>query len=138
MQLYEHEGITPAVRRAFVIYLASHPRPIHEILAPKLCEISRDYEGAFKGMTAAAVGLDRLLSTRERLIHDIQRDLDTNERRFLISLVNAAPEWGLLGVPHAQELPAVRWKTTNLEQLKNNNSKKFSEQAAALAALLKA
>lgn len=47
MQLYEHEGNTPAIRRAFVIYLASHPRPVHEILSPKLRDISLDYEGAF-------------------------------------------------------------------------------------------
>ena len=136
MQLYGHEGITPAIRRALVVYIASHPRPVHEVLAPKLRDISRDYEGGFKGMTAEEVGLDRLLSTRERLIGDIQRDLDIDERRFLISLVNAAPDWKLLGVPHAQELPAVRWKITNLEKLKATDPKKFSEQATALATLL--
>lgn len=35
MQLFEHEGITPAIRRAFILYLASHDRPLHEVLAPK-------------------------------------------------------------------------------------------------------
>lgn len=32
MQLFMHEGITPAIRRAFVVYLASHNRPVHEVL----------------------------------------------------------------------------------------------------------
>jgi predicted nucleotidyltransferase component of viral defense system len=34
MQLFAHEGITPGIRRAFVIYLASHNRPIREVLFP--------------------------------------------------------------------------------------------------------
>lgn len=29
LQLYEHEGITPGIRRAFVVYLACGKRPIH-------------------------------------------------------------------------------------------------------------
>ena len=36
MELFKHEGITPGIRRAFVVYLASHNRPVHEILFPKL------------------------------------------------------------------------------------------------------
>lgn len=137
MQLYEHEGLTPAVRRAFVIYLASHPRPIHEVLAPKLRDISHEYEGAFRGMTATTVELRRLLDVRERLIRDVQQNLDATERRFLISLVNATPEWDLLGVPHVHQLPALRWKFANIEQLKNGKPAKFSEQARALVVLLK-
>ena len=136
MQLYEHDGITPAIRRAFVIYLASHDRPVHEVVAPKLRDISLDYEGAFKGMTANPVELGQLLAVRDRLINDIQKGLDANERRFLLSLVNAKPEWDLLGVPHAHELPALRWKMSNLEQLRDKNPKKFSRQTDALAALL--
>ena len=29
MQLFAHEGITADIRRAFVVYLASHNRPVH-------------------------------------------------------------------------------------------------------------
>lgn len=87
-------------------------------------------------MTAQAVELERLVGTRERLIGDIQRELDADQRRFLISLVNASPEWKLLGVPHAQELPAVRWKVANLEQLQASNPRKFDQQATALTTLL--
>jgi len=34
MQLLAHEDITPGIRHAFVIYLASHNRPVHEVLFP--------------------------------------------------------------------------------------------------------
>jgi predicted nucleotidyltransferase component of viral defense system len=39
MQLFAHEGITPAIRRAFVVYLTGHNRPIHEVLFPTLRNI---------------------------------------------------------------------------------------------------
>jgi hypothetical protein len=32
LQLFAHEGITPGIRRAFVVYLACHNRPVHEVL----------------------------------------------------------------------------------------------------------
>jgi predicted nucleotidyltransferase component of viral defense system len=41
MQLFAHEGITPNIRRAFVAYLASHNRPVHEVLFPILRDISQ-------------------------------------------------------------------------------------------------
>ena len=39
MQLFAHEGITTDIRRAFVVYLASHNRPVHEVLFPTLQDI---------------------------------------------------------------------------------------------------
>jgi predicted nucleotidyltransferase component of viral defense system len=47
MHLYANEGITPAIRRAFVVYLASHNRPPHEVLSPILRDITQDYERTF-------------------------------------------------------------------------------------------
>ena len=57
MQLYANEGITPAIRRAFVVYIASHNRPPHEVLSPILRDITQDYERTFVGMTAESVEL---------------------------------------------------------------------------------
>jgi hypothetical protein len=87
-------------------------------------------------MTSTPVEIKQLLDTRERLIKDLQQNLDANERRFLISLVNAAPEWALLGVPHAEQLPALQWKLLNLEKLAKKNATKFAAQARALEDLL--
>ena len=44
MELFSREGITPAIRRSFVAYLATHNRPIHEVLFPKLRDVSGEYE----------------------------------------------------------------------------------------------
>jgi hypothetical protein len=134
MQLYEHEGITAGIRRAFVVYLACGKRPIHELLFPQLRDIRHDYEHNFQGMTEAAVPLDALIATREKLVMQIQRELDVDERRFLLSLVSAEPEWSLLGIAHLGHLPGVRWKLQNLLQLRKANAGKFAEQVDALVA----
>jgi predicted nucleotidyltransferase component of viral defense system len=136
MQLYAHEGITPAIRRAFVIYLAGHNRPVHEVLFPALRDISQDYERSFRGMTTDPVDLSALISVRERLVADLQRMLETNERQFLLSLVKATPEWKLLDIAHLKQLPALRWKLTNLDRLAKSSPKKFAEQANALERLI--
>ena len=134
MQLFAHEGITPGIRRAFVVYLASSNRPVHEVLFPPLRDIRHDFEHNFRGMTAEPVPLDALLEARERLVREIQQGLDDDERRFLLSLVAGAPEWALLGVDQLEHLPGVRWKLHSLAQLQKTHAKKFAEQAEALAA----
>ena len=138
MQLFDHEGITPGIRRAFVVYLASNNRPLHEVLFPLFRDIQHDHTHNFDGMTAEPVPLDDLLATRERLVRELQQGLDDNERQFLLSLVSAEPEWSLLGIDHLEQLPAIRWKLQNLAKLKKNNPKKFTEQADALAQRLDA
>lgn len=136
MQLFAHEGITPGIRRAFVVYLASSNRPVHEVLFPPMRDIRHDHAHNFQGMTAEPVPLEALLAVRERLVQEIQQGLDEDERRFLRSLVAAAPEWASLGVAHLEHLPGVRWKLQNLVQLRTTNPKKFAEQAELLATRL--
>lgn len=136
MQLFTHEGITDGIRRAFVVYLACHNRPVHEVLFPALHDIRQEYERTFQGMTTAPVALSALIETRERLIHELHEQLDRSERQFLLSLVQNKPEWALLGFKHLEELPGMRWKVRNLTQLAKTNPKKFAAQADELARLL--
>ncbi|GHU09814.1 hypothetical protein AGMMS50225_11640 [Betaproteobacteria bacterium] len=132
MQLFAHEGITANIRRAFVIYLACHNRPVHEVLFPTLKNIEWKYVHSFKGMTTKPVELAQLLAVRERMVHELQYGLDTDERSFLLSLAAGRPEWPLLGIAHAEHLPGMRWKLHNLTQLQHKNPGKFAAQAEAL------
>jgi predicted nucleotidyltransferase component of viral defense system len=136
LQLFAHEGITAGIRRAFVVYLASHNRPVHEVLFPSLRDIRQEFEHNFAGMTAEPVELDALLAARERMVRELQQGLSADERRFLLSLVSAEPEWALLDVPHLEQLPGLRWKLQNLERLRKTNARKFAEQSDTLARLL--
>ena len=133
MQLFAHEGITAGIRRAFVVYLASHDRPVHEVLFPSMRDIGQEYERNFKGMTTEPVDLDALLAARERMVRELQSGLDADERRFLLSLVKGRPDWPALGVAHAEHLPGIRWKLQNLALLERKSPAKFAEQAEALA-----
>lgn len=132
MQLFAYEGITPGIRRAFVVYLASSNRPIHEVLFTSLRDIRHDYEHNFQGMTAEPVPLDALLAARDRMVREIQQGLDDSERRFLLSLAAGTPEWPLLGIAHLERLPGIRWKLHNLIRLQKTDARKFAEQAELL------
>ncbi len=135
MQLFAHEGITAGIRLAFVVYLASHNRPVHEVLFPSLRDIRREFEHNFAGMTVEPVELDALLAARERMVRELQQGLTADERRFLMSLVAAEPEWKLLNVPHLEQLPGLRWKLQNLERLQKSDARKFAEQSDTLTRL---
>ena len=136
MELFLHGGITPEIRRSFVVYLASHNRPSHEVLFPNLRDLSGEYEGTFKGMTTEPVALKALVSARERMIAELKAGLDAAEREFLLSLARNEPNWNLLGIEHLEQLPGIRWKLANLGRLANSNPKKLKEQARMLEHLL--
>lgn len=86
MHLYENEGITPTIRRAFVVYLASHNRPPHEVLSPALRDITQDYDRTFVGMTTEPVKLVDLLSVHDRLVADLPETLIRTSGSFFSRL----------------------------------------------------
>ena len=102
-----------------MVYLASHNRPIHEVLFPSMREIQYEYDNNFDGMTVQKVPIKALLDVRERRLAEIQGGLHADEKAFLISLTAAQPEWDKLDIPHLDQLPAIRWKLGNLQKLKD-------------------
>ena len=130
--LYENEGLTDALFRTFLVYLASSGRPPHELLKPTLVPLEAPYAAEFEGMTNVAVPLAELIEARTRLIADIKARMDEPVRRFLLSLHDAEPDFSLIALPQAMELPAVRWKLQNLETLKRDNPAKHTELRDAI------
>lgn len=117
----------------FVVYLAGHDRPVHEVLFPGERHIDTIFEAEFTGMTTVPVTLDELKATRSRLLAELPRALSTAQRDFLLSIVKAEPDWRLLPFAHIERLPAIRWKLMNLKKLKRN-AVKFRRQYDALLA----
>ena len=115
--LFQAEGITDDIRRAFVVYLASHDRPISELLTPHRKDLKQVFEDQFQGMTLAPVPLSVLEETRERLIEQINADLTQAEREFLLSMKRLEPMWELLGIPGVERLPGPQWKLYNLRKM---------------------
>jgi len=115
--LLSREGIDDNLRKAFLVYLLSHHRPMAEVLAPARLDISAEYRRGFEGIVDKAVTLDELLQAREDLIREIVGKMPEHHRRFLISVKRGEPDWSLLDLPGANDLPAVRWKLENLGKL---------------------
>jgi predicted nucleotidyltransferase component of viral defense system len=125
-------GLSDAAVECFVVYLAGHNRPTHEVLFAKPKDIGAEYHGTFVGMTSEPVSLETLLATRERLFRDLPTRLNDRQRHFLISLTRADPDWTLLQCPHAADLPALRWKLTNLQTFKRSRPGDFERQLREL------
>jgi predicted nucleotidyltransferase component of viral defense system len=134
--LYEHEGLTDPLFRTFLAYVASSSRPLHEIIDPNLHEIDRAFAQEFDGMTVEHVPLEHLLETRARLVADIRDRLAGGPAGFLLSLHDGAPDFGLIGLPEAEALPAIQWKLQNLRRLKEDDSAKHADQRGLLEAAL--
>ena len=116
--LLEHEGITAEIRKAFVVYLASHDRPLSELLDPVRKNIRQTYESEFAGMTVEDIRYEDLVAARETLIETLLRDLTTAEKGFLVSLKEGQPKWDLLEVKGIEKLPAIQWKLMNIRKMK--------------------
>ena len=117
--LFENEGITDAIRKAFMVYLISHNRPIAELLSPNLSDIKDIYEKEFVGMTTEPVSLEELIVARERLVLEINKSLTDSEKQFLISFKSLEPKWDLLELHDIKNLPAVNWKLINLRKMES-------------------
>ena len=122
--LLENEGIIDKIRKAFIVYLISHQRPIIELLKPNLLNVEPVFSGEFKGMTLVEIKLEELVRVREQLIKQINESLTNIERRFLLSFKKMEPEWNLLELDDIENLPAVKWKLLNLEKMDKKKHKK--------------
>ena len=115
--LFAREGITDALREAFIVYLLGHNRGFHEVLNPSRLDVAHEFERGFKGMTDEPVRLEQLYEARERLIGELAGGMPERHRRLLARFLEGAPDWTLLAIPHVKDLPAVRWRMLNLEKL---------------------
>lgn len=133
--LLAKEGVTSQLRAAFVVYLLSHHRAMHEVLNPTRKDISGEFAQSFAGMTTEPVQLDELLEAREKLVDEIVGRMPTSHREFLLSFEKGEPDWGKLEITHAKDLPAVRHRMLNLARVADA---KRTELVSKLERILKA
>lgn len=118
MQPLLDEGrIDERLWRTFLVYLTCSPKPAAEMLAPQEPrDFGRTFEVHFQGMTATPVTAKSLIEVRARLLQRVSELLDASSRAFLESVEREAPNFSLIGLPHAANLPGVRRKLNNLGQ----------------------
>lgn len=131
--MFESQGLSDDTVECFVVYLAGHNRPTHEVLFGNAKDIAAEYRSHFIGMTRDPVELDTLLAARTRLKEELPQRLSERHRRFLVGLAHAEPDWSLLHCEHAAELPALRWKLANLATFRDRRPRDFERQARLLA-----
>ena len=126
--LFDNEGLTDKIRKAFIVYLISHNRSLIEVLNPGLQDIKSIFDSDFVGMTTEIVKLDDLIDVRAELIKKIKQSLTENEIKFLLSWKNKKPEWELLGIDGIENLPGVKRRLMNLEKLVGEKHKQAYEK----------
>jgi predicted nucleotidyltransferase component of viral defense system len=130
--LLANEGVTDDLRKAVIVYLISHDRPISEVIVPRRKDIAAEFAYGFEGMTAETVALDDLLEAREALIAAVAGNMPDAHKKFLMGFKRGKPDWSLLEVPGAADLPAVRWKQINLDKLSTDHRAKLVAQLGSV------
>jgi predicted nucleotidyltransferase component of viral defense system len=114
---FEQYTFTEQLRKAFLIYLISSNRPIHELVCPNLLDQRDVYQREVVGMVEHPVNYEELESARLTLINTILSDLTANDKKFLVSINQGKPKWGLIDLDHVQDLPGVKWKLININKM---------------------
>lgn len=125
--LLVNEGVSDELRRAFLVYVISHNRPMAEVLAPTRKPLREEFARGFAGMTQAPVALADLEAAREAIIAAMVADMPEDHRRFLVGFKRSEPDWELLGIPQAQHLPPVMWKQRNLAKLPDAKRRELTD-----------
>jgi predicted nucleotidyltransferase component of viral defense system len=131
--LLENEGIAENIRKAFVVYLASTDRPMHELFGQSPRDFSRVFETELLGMAMVPVRYEELEKVRDNLVPLLKSALTMPEKQFLISLKEGNPQWDLLGLQGIDRLPGVQWKLMNIRKM---DKRKHAQMLAKLKKVL--
>lgn len=116
-----------ALWRTFLVYLTASPKPAWEILEPaEPKDFEKSFRTLFDGMTAKPTSAEALLEARRQLLARIPALLDDASRAFLESVERELPDFGLIGLAHAADLPGVKRKLQNLAQ--RSDAKREADQ----------
>lgn len=126
--LLQNLGLTDQMLDCFVIYLAAHNRPMHEVLAGNDQPLETVYNNSFAGMTKEPVKLEQLEKTRRILRVMLLERLGERRKRFLHTFAAAQPDWTLSVFEFARNFPAIKWKLQNLNKLRRSNPDKWRDQ----------
>lgn len=86
---FEKYTFTEQLKKAFLVYLISSNRPIHELVCPNLLDQRDVYQREFVGMVEHPVNYEELESARLTLINTILNNLTTDDKEFLFQSIRA-------------------------------------------------
>ncbi|QBX99317.1 nucleotidyl transferase AbiEii/AbiGii toxin family protein [Rhodophyticola sp. CCM32] len=130
--LLANEGVSDTLRQAFLVYIVSHNRPAAEVLAPRRKDIEQEFQNNFVGMTTTPVRIEDLIAAREQMIETVVGQMPQGHREFLVGVERGDVRWQLADLQEVAELPAIRWKLSNLEKVPSNRRETFAANLAAI------
>ncbi len=134
--LFEGEGITDEIRIGFIVFLLSHNRPINEMLNPNLLDQRSTFSSQFEGMANIEFTYQDFENTRIKLVSEINKCLTEEEREFIINFKDCRPDYTKFPIKNLKDLPAVKWKYKNIEQLKATDWNKYEKSLFKLYEIL--
>ncbi|KTC83353.1 nucleotidyl transferase AbiEii/AbiGii toxin family protein [Legionella cincinnatiensis] len=136
--LMEQGGVSDEIRQAFVIYLASTNRPMHELLSPQPMNepVKKEFETLFNkqfaGMTDLPVTHTELFPIQHQLAIQLINDFSDKERQFLLSVKSGEPEWSLMSLSGIDQLPGIQWKLHNINKLEKQKKRELQDKLKAI------
>ncbi|MCP3876712.1 MAG: nucleotidyl transferase AbiEii/AbiGii toxin family protein [Desulfobacteraceae bacterium] len=128
----EEGGLNEKISQAFVVYLASHNRPMSELLSPNFQDFRQAYETEFKGMSSIEVSYQELKKIRKELPSLILSKLSRNERKFLLSVKMGMPDFSLLSISGPENLPDIKWKVENILKMEPKKRMAATEKVKSI------
>lgn len=133
-KMFKIQPFDDELKKGFIFYLVSSNRPIVEMLFPHLQDLHFVFEKQFIGMTYEPFSYADYENTRKLLIKRIHTSLSTEDKKFLLSIENGAPDWKIYDF---SIFPAIQWKLINVNRFKTQNplrhKRLFSELETKLA-----
>ncbi|WP_027350810.1 nucleotidyl transferase AbiEii/AbiGii toxin family protein [Halotalea alkalilenta] len=128
VKLLLNQGVlNRSVFEGFLVYLLGHPRPLNEVINPRLKALDDVYRQEFIGMARADIPLQQLEDVRHELLSRLGQLMTDEDVRFLLAFKQGAPDWALLPLPGVERLPAVRWKLANIRKMHPNKHRQSLE-----------
>ena len=115
--LLDQGGLDRSVFEGFLVYLLGHPRPINEVINPRMKTLEAIYRKEFVGMAITDIPLPQLEEVRSRLLERLAQLFTDDDARFLLSFKQGEPDWSLFPVQGVDQLPAVMWKLANIRKM---------------------
>lgn len=126
--LFDSGGITEETRKAFIVYLASGPRPMNELLSPNLIDMQDSYENNLLPIMRKHISLSELIETRKQLITYLKENITQNEKEFLLSIKDGEPDWNKLDIKGIDKLAGINWKVENIKKMSLDKRIKAKEK----------
>lgn len=130
----ENHSVDEDIKNAFIFYLLSNNRPLHEILDPQEKNLEEIFNQEFIGMIVQKVSLEELLDAQQKIVDQLRQHFSEKDKLFLISFANNQTDWSLYSHPKIADYPSIQWKLLNQNRM---DLKKRKEQLERLKQVLK-